>query len=314
MLTIKADSVAEASNRLVNVFKYALNQPYGSAEFVSPRGNKTIEISPCLISISRPEARLQYSPERDFSLMHAINESLMLFNKEVSVVDDFPFVDMSKFADDEGSLEGSYGWRSVYLLEEIVKLLQDEPDSRQAVIPILSEWELLGDRGPDIACTQSIQFLIRGGKLDCFVNMRSNDFIWGFPYDVFQFTMMHEALANTLKIELGTYYHYAASMHVYERHFDLIEKLAYEPFELVSFKTGYVVGEMQWLCEAFKGCFRTTNGFANSLILNDIMPPFTTLVRNEIKHRKGEEVQRLSEELEWAKPFTKRWRKAHEVV
>jgi thymidylate synthase len=46
--------------------------------------------------------------------------------------------------------------------------------------------------------------------------MRSNDVFLGLPYDVFNFTMLQELMAVELGIELGSYIHFAASLHLYE--------------------------------------------------------------------------------------------------
>src|SRR5262249_49243245 len=45
--------------------------------------------------------------------------------------------------------------------------------------------------------------------------LRSNDAYWGLPHDVFCFTMLQEMMARRLGAELGEYYQYVGSMHVY---------------------------------------------------------------------------------------------------
>jgi thymidylate synthase len=62
--------------------------------------------------------------------------------------------------------------------------------------------------------------------------MRSNDAIWGLPYDCFVFTMLQELLASQLRCSLGEYVHFAASLHVYERHFSLVERMLKAPQEV----------------------------------------------------------------------------------
>jgi thymidylate synthase len=59
--------------------------------------------------------------------------------------------------------------------------------------------------------------------------MRSNDAIWGLPYDIFLFTMLQELLACELGIEVGTYSHSVASLHLYERHFELARRIVDGP-------------------------------------------------------------------------------------
>jgi thymidylate synthase len=50
----------------------------------------------------------------------------------------------------------------------------------------------------DVPCTLTLQFLIRQGRLDMIVNMRSNDLLWGFSYDITQFAFVQRLLAMCL--------------------------------------------------------------------------------------------------------------------
>ena len=64
-------------------------------------------------------------------------------------------------------------------------------------------------------CTCALQFLVRKGKLDLIVYMRSNDVIKGLTHDIFCFTMLQEIAARRLSVELGTYRHCVGSLHLY---------------------------------------------------------------------------------------------------
>ena len=77
----------------------------------------------------------------------------------------------------------------------------------------------------DVACTTSIQFLLRSNQLHAIVTMRSNDAIWGLPYDVFLFSMLQELFAAQIGVQLGNYYHFAASLHLYKKHMSLAEDI-----------------------------------------------------------------------------------------
>lgn len=111
----------------------------------------------------------------------------------------------------------------------LVDILKADKDSRQAIINIHKP----DDRHPgnkDVACTLTLQFLIREDRLFMITNMRSNDIILGFTNDVFQFTMLQEALVLELRatypdLKLGHYYHNAGSMHIYDRHFEMAGKI-----------------------------------------------------------------------------------------
>src|SRR5262249_49928360 len=75
--------------------------------------------------------------------------------------------------------------------------------------------DISGDH-KDVPCTCTLQFLVRGGALDMFVTMRSNDAYKGLPHDVFAFTMLQEMMARDLGCSVGRYKHAAGSLHLYE--------------------------------------------------------------------------------------------------
>ena len=86
-------------------------------------------------------------------------------------------------------------------------------------------WELASP-SPDVPCTIGFYFSIRDGALNMFVNMRSNDVIWGLTYDGWMFANLQHALAYALDLEVGEYHHFAMSLHIYiDRDEKLIAKL-----------------------------------------------------------------------------------------
>lgn len=66
-------------------------------------------------------------------------------------------------------------------------------------------------------CTIGLHFYVRNEKLNLVVYMRSNDAYLGLPHDLFCFTMLQELIALKTNLALGTYTHYATSMHAYEK-------------------------------------------------------------------------------------------------
>jgi thymidylate synthase len=46
--------------------------------------------------------------------------------------------------------------------------------------------------------------------------MRSSDAFKGLPHDIFCFTMLQEMIARDLGLEVGSYHHFAGSLHLYE--------------------------------------------------------------------------------------------------
>lgn len=148
---------------------------------------------------------------------------------------------MKQFMTD-GKLEGSAYGR--YLREiphdqisRVKQQLRDNESSRQAVINFHQSGIERYD-GPDVACTIYLQFLIRDGELHCTANMRSQDMLFGYPYDVQAFQWLQEVLAGHLDVELGTYTHIMNSCHYYtEREEQILEAaehmLGYETPEVL---------------------------------------------------------------------------------
>jgi len=131
----------------------------------------------------------------------------------------------------DGAFNSNYGQ---YIFKEaqfdwVVSSLIKDPHSRQACMQLLNSSHMY-DENPDVVCTMGIQFLIRDGRLSMYVNMRSNDAIFGMTNDVFCFAQLHQMVYWALKekgldIKLGKYVHRVGSLHVYERHFAMLLKL-----------------------------------------------------------------------------------------
>lgn len=105
------------------------------------------------------------------------------------------------------------------------RLLKRDPNTRQAVIHI-KPVQMYATA--DTVCTLYLQFMLRNGKLDLHVGMRSNDLIFGTTYDVFMFTFLQELMAAELGVKVGTYYHHANNLHIYRRDFDSVQRILKE--------------------------------------------------------------------------------------
>ena len=106
-----------------------------------------------------------------------------------------------------------YGFNQI---EQIIELLQKDPNSRRAVLNI-SDPSINRINTKDMQCTVCLQFLLRNNKLYCTTYMRSNDIWFGLPYDVVYFTFLQKYIAYRLNVGYGTYTHFVGSMHMYLR-------------------------------------------------------------------------------------------------
>lgn len=205
-------------------------------EQVSPRGMETCEVLGLGFELTDPRNRLTTLASRNWSPALAVAELAWNLRGD-DHVDALAFYTprWREFADDDGVVRGScYGARVFGACADestqwlnVVKLLSTDPFSRRAVLNFRVQ-EDVSKPSVDVSCTNSLQFVLRDGKLHAFVSMRSNDAIWGVPYDLFLFTSLQELMALELGVGLGSYHHYAASMHIYERHQELALRIADE--------------------------------------------------------------------------------------
>lgn len=168
---------------------------------------------------------------RKMSLRYALGELLWYNsrnNKASSIAKFSKF--WTNIANKDGTINSNYGYciHDKFKFDQwkyVVDLLKKDPGSRQAVIHIKEARDLLKHPCKDVNCTIALQFFVNDGKLDMIVTMRSNDIWLGLPYDLFNFTCMQIQMAMELGIEIGTYYHNAASLHLYARDLDKFNKI-----------------------------------------------------------------------------------------
>lgn len=139
---------------------------------------------------------------------------------------------------DEGDAEVSQ-------FDYVVDTLRADPNSRRASIVLLAR-EHLFPENTDVVCTYAINFAIENNRLQMTVMMRSNDVIFGFTNDAFCFSNLYMFVYALLveaypALRPGEYVHFTNSMHVYDRHYQMIARLANE-----RTMNGYTVMNVPW--------------------------------------------------------------------
>jgi thymidylate synthase len=121
-----------------------------------------------------------------------------------------------RMADEQGNVNSNYGWQwqRNQQLDYVIGLLRTQPETRQAAISIYDakEWESYTN---DTPCTYAVQFTVLDGKLNMSVVMRSNDLWYGFCNDQYQFSSLQMLVAKETGYKMGTYYHFAHNLHLY---------------------------------------------------------------------------------------------------
>lgn len=186
-----------------------------NGEEVRPRGQRTKELTHYSFVLSDPAANIMMNPIRAVSQPYAVAEFLwiLLGRKDVATIAPFN-KRIADFSDDGAEFFGAYGPWVAAQLPYVIKTLQADPDTRQAVMTI---WRQSPPPTKDVPCTVAIQYLLRNGRLHAQTFMRSNDAWLGLPYDVFTFTRLQAYVAAAIGVPMGRYVHTVGSMHLYER-------------------------------------------------------------------------------------------------
>ena len=214
----------------------------------APRGRPIRELVAVQFMLKDPRNRLIHSSARAVNYGFAVGELCWYLRGDTDLATMLHYNRrMSQFSDDGESINSAYGARILnpsvggrnsqweFCLLELTR----DPDSRRAVMHINQPrdlWRAVTVGSKDVPCTLSIQLLVRDRRLHMHVVMRSNDVVWGFPYDVFSFTCLQEAFMLQLRDagvpvdDVGFYYHTAGSLHVYETHYGMAGLVSKEPW------------------------------------------------------------------------------------
>ena len=176
-----------------------------------------------------------------------INKELLLFDNG----DNNSSGNMSKISkiwdiisNPDGTINSNYGLMVYHILdagnEKYSKEMKNQWEWAKSRL-ILNKHTLQGylhfnrpmhqfDNNLDQPCTMFIQFYIRNNKLYLAGYMRSNDAVYGTPYNISYFIRLMHRMLNELKdvypeLTLGDYIHNATSIHIYKRTFDKVTEM-----------------------------------------------------------------------------------------
>lgn len=180
------------------------------------------EIFGAMLVLKNPRARLSRSESKG-KVFSALGELFWYLSKtnQLTFIK-YYLSTYDKESDDGVLVRSGYGERLFWhngadQMANVISILKNRPTSRRAVIQLFDASDLLEDY-KSIPCTCTLQFLVRDGRLNMLVNMRSNDAFLGLPHDIFTFTMIQEIVARSIGVEVGLYKHSVGSLHLYEKH------------------------------------------------------------------------------------------------
>ena len=137
-------------------------------------------------------------------------------------------------ADNNGEINSNYGRlinSPLYFNQynNALEELQRNSNSRRATMVYTrpSIWEEYQDNGKnDFICTNAVSFYINSlsSQVDCVVQMRSNDAVYGYKNDYAWHEHVLNKLSNDLGYDSGLIYWQVQNLHIYERHFKYLER------------------------------------------------------------------------------------------
>ncbi len=196
-----------------------------------PRGQKILEIENYMVNFDSSDPCTSFKA-RKFNLRYAKDEFIWYlgadrFDKSISE----KAGTWKTLLDVDGGYNSNYG---VYIFGQkqfdwCFDELSRDKDSRRAIIMLAHKDQVRIDN-PDHICTYSISFRIRQNKLNMSIRMRSWDAIFGMTNDIFAFSIVHLMMFAKLRdmypeLRLGKYNHVADSIHIYERHWPMLDQL-----------------------------------------------------------------------------------------
>lgn len=226
---------------MITNFVYDIQQEFVrkllDKEFVADKGGpKTIEIINA--SFLADEASIFGEVNQDY-----VKRELEWYRSLSLNVNDIPGgppAIWKQVSDKDGFINSNYGWciyskDNGHQFTKVVDELVASPLSRRAAMiyirPSMHE-DYKRNGMSDFMCTYSTQYFIRDGKLHASVFMRSNDAVYGYKNDYAWQDYIHKDVLQAINGKSGTVYGLgdlywnAGSLHVYERHFNLVEEWA----------------------------------------------------------------------------------------
>lgn len=217
----------------------------------------TLELHPASLTMTRPERRLVTSYGRPINVAFALAEAMWILagRRDVEMLAGYNST-IAQFSDDGVKFNAAYGYRlrsdfGHDQIEDVIRTLKDDPSSRQATLVIsnpvddkgwdrvpsvnggVHDWNYSKHQTKDRACNVLAHPMIRDGALDWMQVIRSNDAVWGTPYNWMQFTHLMEWIAVSVGAAMGKYNHIVDSLHIYSHHFADAKQIT--PFDLYDY-------------------------------------------------------------------------------
>lgn len=145
------------------------------------------------------------------------------------------------WANKDGNLGPIYGfqWRSwpsyngshIDQISQVVKSIQNNPDSRRHIVSAWNVGDL--DKMALPPCHILFQFYVANGRLSCQLYQRSADVFLGVPFNIASYALLTHMIAHVTGLKPGEFIHTFGDAHIYLNHIEQVKlQLTREPREL----------------------------------------------------------------------------------
>ena len=229
---------------VTDIKKFFIDELKDEAFTIDKTGQKTIEM--IAASFMADEPAIFGTPNSEY-----INKEIEWYESQSTNINDIgelwdkPPAAWLGAGNKHGEINSNYG-KIIYsdkyycqyynVLDELIA----KPDGRRATMVYNrpSIWmEYNENNKNDFICTNAVSYYLRDDRLDCVVQMRSNDVIYGYKNDYAWQKHVLECFTNDYnrsfaektwdadyrrEMEIGDIIWQVQNLHVYERHFDLV--------------------------------------------------------------------------------------------
>lgn len=195
---------------------------------------------------------------RKLNVQSCVDELLWIWQKKSNNIKDLNSHVWDEWADKNGSIGTAYGFQvrskihyvqhdeyigldengyeeydcyPLYLdqIDYVIYKLKYDPSCRRIITNLydIDSLETMGLEPCCYMCTYNVTTLEKGGEkyLNLLLNQRSQDMIVANNWNVFQYWVLQNLLANECKMKVGKLIHVIADAHIYDRHIEIAEKL-----------------------------------------------------------------------------------------
>lgn len=182
-----------------------------------------------------------------------------------------------QWADENGTIGKAYGWqvaqKSIYKdgeydqIDRVIWYLKNQPAFRSMVTELFVHKDL-HEMGL-YPCVHGMQFDVTNGKLNLFLNQRSNDTLAAGSWNVVQYAALVYMLAQACNLKPGILSHMIVNSHIYDRHIPFIVDITLSRAKLIE-DIAKKINLNDIKSKLLPEKFEKFKKFVNEIIANDV--------------------------------------------